>query len=400
MVVDATVESERLGPGQINHALTLEANRGSQPIWKKEIYFRVDAPFDVPDLETVDPFVIAALFPAMEVGGTLRIHGRVSRTLIRNILDFQSAWHMAAPEHCRMFALDVKEVADLSIREEGTEPDTILAFTAGVDAMLALCRNVSGDAGPAAHKIGATMMILGMHTETGEVDGEPLIADLRRISGDWGLPMAVVDSNIVEIVRRSEFSHGTWLAACLMLFAGNYSTGLLGSSKLWFKRGWEVFGSHPLLDPLLSGGQMTIRNDEGLYHRAEKVKLLTLYPGVVDELRVCWRPFLPERNCCRCEKCVRTMLCFVANGEPIPAAFPEPLSLREIGNGMGRRAGLQWVPGILDCAERNGTSDEKAIRVLRRRYRFKRLKVFVKLWLKALRSRKRPHKWYVLDSFD
>ena len=193
-------------------------------------------------------------------------------------------------------------------------------------------------------------------------------------------------------------SHGTWLAACLMLFSGRFDVGIIGSTKMWFTRGWELYGSHPLLDPLLSGGRMTIRNDEGLYHRAEKAEMLTRYPSALKDLRVCLAPYRADRNCCRCEKCVRTMLCFVACGHPIPPAFPHGLRLQDIKLYRGRRAGLQWIPGILASAERNGNSDLPEIRELRRQFRIKRLKVGAKVWSKALMKGRTPEKWYIFDT--
>ncbi|MEM8590701.1 MAG: hypothetical protein AAGG65_21830, partial [Pseudomonadota bacterium] len=253
--------------------MTIAATRKDIEIWTKVITFDVDAPFDVPDLPTIDPFVIASIFPALEVGGTMRVHGRVTRTLIRNILDFQSAWHCAAPKKCRLFDVQVEAVEDIAIAQEGPEANAIVAFSGGVDATLAFCRNISGDAGPASFNVGATLLIQGVPIGRRGKASEPVIADLRRMSEAWGRPMAVVDTDIVDVIRKGDMSHGTWLAACLMLFGGRYDVGIIGSTKTWFSRGWEVFGSHPLLDRLLSSGLMSIRNDEGLYHRAEKVAL-------------------------------------------------------------------------------------------------------------------------------
>lgn len=398
VMVDIHVDTKRRGDGRLDHRLAIKATRRRASLWTKEVTFEVDAPFDVPDLPALDPFVIAALFPAMEVGGTVRVHGKVSRALIRNILDFNSAWHLAAPHLCRLFTLEVAEIDDSGMAEVARSPESILAFTGGVDSMLALCQNASGDAGPVGHEIGATMMIRGKGIGRGvDENSAGLIQNLRHTSQRWNVPLAVVSSNIAEVVDRGVMSHGTWIASCLSLFAGRFDIGLIGSSKLWFTPGWEVYGSHPLLDPLLSSGHMSIRDDGALYHRSDKVALLAKYPTALEDLRVCFHPYRVENNCCRCEKCIRTMLCFIANGEPIPPVFPDRLRLSDIGIGMGSRAGFQWVPGILECAKRNGTDQDPAIRTLRRRYRSKRLKVATKGWLRRLTTGQAPPHWYVFD---
>lgn len=398
-VLDAYVDTTRFGDGKLIHTLTLEASQRGASLWTKKITFQVDAPFDVQDLTTVDPFLIAALFPAMGLGGTLRVHGAVSRTLIRNVLDYQSAWFLAAPAFCRPFNLEVAEIDDRPKSAPEPHPKTILAFSGGLDSMLALNRNVSGDAGPTGYNLAATMMVSGFGSEygTGE-DTSASISDLRRLSAGRNLPMAVVETDISRVIRKRQMTHGTWLVACLSLFAGQYQVGLLGSSVKWFTQGYEIYGSHPLLDPLLSGGQMSIRNDEGLYTRVEKTFALSQYNSAVDDLRVCFHPYRPERNCCRCEKCIRTMLCFVAIGAPIPSSFPMGLRLRDIGIGLGNLNGLGYVSEILDYADRNGTSDLEAMRILQRRYRTKKVKVAAKLALKRWATGSTRHRWHVLDA--
>jgi len=297
--------------------------------------------------------------------------------------------------------LEVAALDDTENRAPTPQPNAILPFTAGMDSLLSLCRHATGDAGPAGFEIGATMLIHGMGTGREENrDPASLIAGLRRISTSWKVPLAVVDTNISEIVGKDDISHGTWLASCLTLFSGRFDVGLIGSSVPYFWPGWEIFGSHPLLDPLLSSGHMSIRNDEGMYSRVDKAALLERYPSALDDLRVCIHLDQPDQNCCRCEKCVRTMLSFVASGQTIPPAFPHGLRLQDIGIGMGVQAGVDWGPVLLDCAKSYGALDEEPIKVLQRRYRIKRTKVFAKRCLKWLSTGKKTPRWYVFDKVD
>lgn len=399
LTIEAHVDTRRLGAGRLDHKLTLAASDRASPLWKKEITFAVDAPFDVPDLSTADPFLIASLFPAMGQGGTLRIHGKISRRLLRNVIDYQSAWSLAAPEHCRLIDIEVEDVVDFPDWEPAPVPRAIVALSGGVDSLLALFRNASGDAGPTGHHVGATMMIHGMATgREDNADPTELIADLRSISNTFDVPLAVVDTNITQVVRKHYLSHATWLASCLSLFSEKFDTGLIGSSVPFYDPGWEVYGSHPLLDPFLSSGKMSIRDDEGLYGRVDKIALLSRYPDAINRLRVCVHPFRAERNCCRCEKCIRTMLCFIASGNEIPrAAFPDGLRLTDIGIGLGQKISLELVPGMLAAAERNGTDDRAEMQALRKAYRRKRRKVIAKDWLKRLATRRKPPHWQVLE---
>ncbi|MEM7442934.1 MAG: hypothetical protein AAF414_06350 [Pseudomonadota bacterium] len=395
---DLRVSSHRGGPGRIQHRISLQIRQPTQDPVDKEITFAVDAPFDVSDLTNLDPFVIAALFPAMEAGGRMRVHGPVSRSLIRNVLDYQSAWSLAAPNICHPFVLEVDEIDDRPCPEAAPYPKTILAFTGGLDSTLALCRNISGDAGPTGHDIAATLMINGMGLGRNKsYDISPQIADLRRISERWDRPLAVVDTNLCTVVGRDVLSHGTWLAACLTLFSGDFDVGLLGSSMFWYSPGLELYGSHPFLDPMLSSGQMSIRNDEGLYRRTDKIALLTRYTKALEDLRVCFHPYRTETNCCRCEKCIRTMLGFIAVGHPIPPCFPLGIRLKDIGIGMGSRDGLHKARVVIETARENARDDESAIRVLRHRYRRKYAKVAAKETWSHLVTGRRKARWHILE---
>lgn len=397
-VVDARIDTRRIDAGRLDHTLTLEASRDGAPVWSKEITFAVDAPFEVPDLANADPFVVAALFPALSVGGILRVHGTVSRTMLRNLLDFQSAWCLVAPDHCFPFAVEVAAIDDGVGHDPGPHPNSILAFTGGLDSMLALCRNVSGDAGPTSHAIGAAMTILspGFGQGTTKDSGE-MIALLRTTSARWNIPLAVVRTNVAEAVGMRSFSHGTWLGSCLSLFAGRFDVGLVGSSIPSYSPGYEIYGSHPRIDPLLSGGRMSIRNDEARYTRTEKIALLTRYPEALEDLRVCFHPYRHEGNCGRCEKCIRTMLAFIAVGSPVPPAFPGGLRLRDIGIGMGNPLGLHKAGHIIAYATKHGTADHEAIQIAKRRFRRKRVKVRTKQWLKGLFKRRPNVRWKVVN---
>jgi hypothetical protein len=400
-IVDCRVETQRIGPGRVDHTLVLEASRKGSPLWSKEIVFWVDAPFEVPDLKNLDPFVIASLFPTMEVGGTLRVHGAVSRALMRNVLDYQSLWTLAAPHLFKPIDLEVAAIDDSPGKLLASRPRTMLAFTAGVDSMTALCRNASGDAGEAGYDIAATMMIRGMGIAPGNrQDPAEMTEDLRRISGRWDVPLAVIDTNIYEVIDKPRATYGTWLASCLSLFSGAFDVGLVGSTKVWYSPGWEIAGSHPLVDPMLSSGQMTIRNDEGLFGRGEKVALLARYPSALEDLRVCFNGQKDLPNCCRCEKCVRTMLCFVASGSEVPPAFQKQLRLQDVGTGMRKDFGLQWGPSILKIARRFGTLNHPAMRVFRRRYRQKRLRLTVTNWFRGFFSSQKPPRLLMLDTLE
>lgn len=323
----------------------------------------------------------------MTVGGRLRIHGRVSFKLLKNLIDYQGAWRLAKSDLSHSVIIEAAEIDYDAKSDPGPRPRSILAFTGGVDSTFALCHNASEHGGLARHNIGAAIMIDGINSGPSTEKPRDVLADLRRISGAWDVPTGMIRFDIFKLYDAANPAIGVWVAASLSLFSGSFNVGLIGAIGDWLRPTYDVFGSHPLLDPYLSSGQMAIRHEGAQFTRAEKIKLLASDLGGIDNLRVCFFSEPGLRNCCRCEKCIRTMLTCIAVGHEVPAAFPLGLRLQDIGIGMGNSAVLFWAAGVIAASERWDTGDHPAMRRLGRRYRTKRVKVAAKTRFSQIRQR-------------
>ena len=124
---------------------------------------------------------------------------------------------------------------------------------------------------------------------------------------------------------------GTQLVSGLSLLAGRYDTALVANDLpyAWLGIPWP---SHPVTDVLLGSKGFSVINDGGEFSRAEKAKVISQWPEAMRHLRVCFGLDIPgsHENCCRCEKCTRTMLAFRVAGCPRPAAFKDDASDRQI----------------------------------------------------------------------
>ena len=81
-----------------------------------------------------------------------------------------------------------------------------------------------------------------------------------------------------------------------------------------------------MTDPLCTTESMRVVHDGCEANRTEKVDWLVQNTRAPEDLRVCWQGPTLDRNCGRCEKCVRTMLNLWCLGHAVPAAFPAPLT--------------------------------------------------------------------------
>jgi hypothetical protein len=73
-------------------------------------------------------------------------------------------------------------------------------------------------------------------------------------------------------------------------------------------KGLYPWGSHPDLDPLWSTEQTSFINHGSDHYRLEKTQTIAGLDLAKEHLRVCWEMRERAYNCCKCEKCIRTML--------------------------------------------------------------------------------------------
>jgi hypothetical protein len=113
-------------------------------------------------------------------------------------------------------------------------------------------------------------------------------------------------------IRRQSFASAATSSALVLgrLFSHFY----VASSYKFTRLGMHPDGSHLMLDHHLHTETMETVHDAGHLTRTEKVEALAQFPATYSTLCVCFKPvaFDPEtgrlENCCKCEKCARTMI--------------------------------------------------------------------------------------------
>ena len=77
----------------------------------------------------------------------------------------------------------------------------------------------------------------------------------------------------------------------------------------------EPWGSHPLIDNNVAWANIKVIHDGYELSRQDKIKYIAKYPEYLSDLRVCnnHRDHI-NYNCCRCEKCSRTITALILEG--------------------------------------------------------------------------------------
>lgn len=308
-------------------AVTIEApERDRMRLW-----YRVPNAHRESLSENCDAFAAATVFFAMRNRHDVVVRGEVSPSLLRNLGEFQAAWSCWSPGRYTPIEIGA-DVERESLRPEPTQA-AIAAFSGGVDSCFTALRHRRGTCGRWQRPIEAGLMAHGFDISLEQhQDFERAAAGARLILSSLGLDLITVATNFRELGDDWEEAHGAGLAACLMLFQRGYATGLIPSTEPY--QALVPWGSNPVTDHLLSNDSFEIVHDGAAFTRNEKVRQISEWPEALQGLRVCWEGEQKDRNCGKCEKCIRTILNFRVLGL-LPRCFARDASDADIANLTG-----------------------------------------------------------------
>jgi hypothetical protein len=285
---------------------------------------------------THDHFVVGAIYLMMQTGVDVRIHGQVSPSLLRNLIEFQSAWVAMQPHlACVNISADLEQEPEmLSGRDQA-----IMAFSAGVDSCFTAFRHARSAGVRFPFNIGAGIMVHGFDIPLEDTEAFALaVARSERILSSLGIALIPIATNYRQLVEVWRYSFAAALSSCLRIFSGGFSHGLIGQGLTYREIRSYTEGSNSLTDPLLSCDSFRIVPDGAAFERFEKILAMRDWPEFLHNLRVCWQGSQKDRNCCACEKCMRNILTFRALGLGLPPCFPNDVDvsmLRTMRMGRG-----------------------------------------------------------------
>jgi hypothetical protein len=246
----------------------------------------------------VDPFVAAALLPAMKLGQPLQIAGRASRKLLRAIATIQQIFHCWDPS---------LQLVPISVE---TESEAVPAgrrgvgclFSGGVDSFYTVLKHLE--------EIDSLILVHGFDSAVEDQDIQREVArSLGEAASELGKPLIEVKTNVrafLDPYVSWEFTHGAAAASVALLLAPLFSKIYIASTFSYAEL--IPWGSHPLLDPLWSTEDMELVHDGSETARVHKTMHIATHPTALRHLRVCPENRGSVTNCGRCGKCLRAMV--------------------------------------------------------------------------------------------
>ncbi len=379
--------------GEATAAVTIEAEDGS----RRRLWFRVPSRFSSMLTDSCNPFVAGTVYTAMRESRDIHVHGEVSFTLLRNLEEFQAAWSSWHPGKYTAIEITADVERDLPVREKSNE--AMATFSGGVDGAFTVYRHHTGTCGRLKRDVRAGVFIHGFNIPLERKDiFEAASGKARIMLGSLGIDLITVATNFRELGESFRDTHGAQIASGMMHFENDYPTALIASTEPYNDLNFP-WGSNPITDRLLSSDRLEFIHDATAFTRTEKIEAIAGWAEAMKYLRVCWQEDNLDRNCCKCEKCVRTILDFRALGLGLPECFEEDVTddrirklkvVNEVALGFleeildtarSRSISGSWVSALEKAVDRNRKSFRgwrKKVRELRNRYALKtRLKKMV-----------------------
>ena len=295
------------------------------------LWWRLPAAWSEAVTPWADPFVVGLLFPMMQWRCDVLVEGRVSPSLLTNLEAFMGVWRTWFPAEYQPVRIRGRE--EVEAPPPGERGQTIVPFSCGVDSGFTVFRHRRGLAGRRNRNVTAGVVMHGFDITLGQENSASLYRDLvesaRIMLGSIGVACIPMASNFRELPTTWGHSFCTHLVSGLRLLAGRFDAGMLPNSINYtiMRMPW---GSHPVSDRHLSSRHFEVLDDGADFTRCRKVEVIRQWPEAMRHLHVCFENPDSHANCCRCEKCVRTILSFRVTGLPLPPAFAHDVTDRRI----------------------------------------------------------------------
>ncbi|MEO8030881.1 MAG: hypothetical protein ABJC74_10505 [Gemmatimonadota bacterium] len=322
--------------------------------------------FDVPaemaeGLDQSDNGWLVALLPlALRMREPLQLSSPVDEVLLTNCERLSAIWGRWHPEYPAV-RLEVPVATSPVV---GALPRTGLFFTGGVDSFFS---SLHYDATSEPREVVDDLLFIWGYDLP--LSNRPAFARkaeaLNRIAGQLGKRAVLLATNLRETrlgrLDWARVTHGAALGAAALMLEGRYSTMLLSAALA--RESGESFGAHPLTDPLMSTGRTSFVHYGAEFTRFDKTAYIADSEAVRRHLHVCWED-ASDRNCGRCEKCVRTQLALEMLGARTHSSCFDPADFsleRAATVRLGTPATVRLMEDLRDPAVARGRADLVAV---------------------------------------
>ena len=287
-----------------------------------QVFFGTDSDHGDGLVENYNAFLAGCAVPAMFHGEKrLYLDGAACPELKDNIVDALGWLRYWFYPQCAIPGIEAKSIDN---RTADGKDRTGFFLSGGIDSLAALRYNMltypRGHAG--AFRYGLMIHGQNIESDTRLSTFEHAFKELTPVAQEAEMELIPVYTNIRDLEPLPNLfvrTNGTILAAVGHAFSGLFNTITISATEnipalMFTKKGFvKPLGSHPLVDNACGSRGLRIRQDGLSLSRLDKARIVADWDTGLQSVKVCG-PNWPGENCGECEKCIRTMLAFVALG--------------------------------------------------------------------------------------
>ena len=313
------------------HPLNSTSNQLSRTVYRVQVgersfdlYLQSSSLIEQPGLEVALPL---AILPGMRRDEPIHVEGAISETFLQGVREVME--HYASSFE----GFTVVPITADSVYK--AEPSAAVRkasfFSGGVDSFFSLLK--------ARDELTDIITIRGFDMSLKDEERwEKTRASAQAVADELKIQLHEVECNFGSIIKAYgkwlEHGHGIALVSVARSMAGLFGeVRIPGSDSL---EGQVPWGSSIFTDPKYSDERLTIVHDACEANRVDKMVYLGNEPLALKYLRVCpGSKHDGYYNCCRCEKCLRTMVSLYAIGVlDSVEAFPLPLTPQLVAHAL------------------------------------------------------------------
>jgi hypothetical protein len=253
-----------------------------------------------------EPFLAAALLPAMKVAQPMQISGTVSPKLLTATQTIQEIFHKWFPSEFQKIQVQTEPDLQDAV-SHGTEVGAF--FSGGVDSFYTFLKHQD--------EITKIILIHGFDMKLEKLSVRSKVSEeIRRVARELGKPLIEVETNARQLSDQytvfQDHYAGSMLASVGLLLSPQFKKIYIPATYSYEYLLPEC--THPLLDPLWSTECLTFEHDGCEANRVEKIARIAQSGVALKSLRVCLNNLDDSYNCGRCLKCLNTMAALQAVG--------------------------------------------------------------------------------------
>lgn len=307
----------------LSHRVELETKKVNVP---QHLWFTLPASCEGFALPQSESAVASLLLLAMSLGEDVEVDGHLSECFAYGLREYQRIFQWAWPRQLK--AIQVRCRQYRLAQQETTTPSGVgCAFSGGIDSFYTLWSHLAQNEPLKEFQISHGVFVHGFDIPLEDVTNyQRCKSAYQAMFARLGLQLLDVQTNARAFCNHlswGEIAFGPALLGVALLF-NRWSRRFYIASDQTYDFSTFV-GSDPRANHLLSTERFQIVHHGAATPKVEKAKALSIWPETYFHLRVCWQKPNGVINCCRCRKCLTTMLMLGAIGSLSKySTFPLP----------------------------------------------------------------------------